>query len=88
MLDFLTAQGLDGASVLEIGGGVGSLELELLRRGATRATNLELVDSYDDDAAALADEAGSSFLPVEVAEDRAARRPAEASATFSTVTLS
>jgi len=58
MLDFLTTQGVDGASVLEIGGGVGSLQLELLRRGATRATNLELVDSYDADAAALADEAG------------------------------
>jgi 2-polyprenyl-3-methyl-5-hydroxy-6-metoxy-1,4-benzoquinol methylase len=58
MLDFLTAQGVDGASVLEIGGGVGALQLELLRRGAARATNLELVDSYDADASALAGEAG------------------------------
>jgi 2-polyprenyl-3-methyl-5-hydroxy-6-metoxy-1,4-benzoquinol methylase len=66
MLDFLTAQGLDGASVLEIGGGVGALQLELLRRGASRATNLELVDSYEDDAAALAAEAGVA--------DRMARR--------------
>ena len=51
-------QGVDGASVLEIGGGVGALQLELLQRGASRATNLELVDSYEDDAAALAAEAG------------------------------
>ena len=58
MLEFLTTQGVDGASVLEIGGGVGSLQLELLRRGATRATNLELVDSYDADARALAADAG------------------------------
>jgi len=58
MLEFLTEQGVDGASVLEIGGGVGALQLELLQRGASRATNLELVDSYDDDAAALAADAG------------------------------
>jgi len=58
ILAFLTAQGIDGATVLEIGGGVGVLQLELLRRGAARATNLEIVDSYEQDAAALADEAG------------------------------
>jgi magnesium-protoporphyrin O-methyltransferase len=58
MVAFLTEQGVEGATVLEIGGGVGDLHLELLRRGAARATNLELVDSYDADARALADEAG------------------------------
>jgi 2-polyprenyl-3-methyl-5-hydroxy-6-metoxy-1,4-benzoquinol methylase len=58
MVAFLTEQGIEGASVLEIGGGVGDLQLELLRRGAARATNLELVDAYDADAAALAVEAG------------------------------
>ena len=57
-VDFLTAEGVEGASVLEIGGGVGAIQLELLRRGASRATNLELVDSYDGDAHALAAEAG------------------------------
>ena len=50
MVAFLTDQGIEGASVLEIGGGVGDLHLELLRRGAARATNLELVDSYEADA--------------------------------------
>ena len=58
MVDFLTAQGVEGASVLEIGGGVGAIQLELLRRGAARSTNLEMVDSYEADAAALAREAG------------------------------
>jgi magnesium-protoporphyrin O-methyltransferase len=58
MVEFLTRQGIEGASVLEIGGGVGDLQLELLRRGAARATNLELVDAYDADARALAAEAG------------------------------
>jgi magnesium-protoporphyrin O-methyltransferase len=60
MVSYLTDQGVDGVSVLEIGGGVGDIQLELLRRGASRATNLELVDAYDSDAAALAAEAGMS----------------------------
>lgn len=58
MVAFLTEHGVNGSSVLEIGGGVGALHLELLRLGAARATNLELVDSYEADAAALAAEAG------------------------------
>jgi magnesium-protoporphyrin O-methyltransferase len=58
MVEFLSQHGVDGATVLEIGGGVGAIQLELLRRGAARATNLELADSYDADAAALAAEAG------------------------------
>jgi 16S rRNA G966 N2-methylase RsmD len=58
MVAFLAERGVEGATVLEIGGGVGDLQLELLRRGAVRATNLELVDSYDADAQSLAAEAG------------------------------
>jgi len=59
MVAFLVEQGgVQGASVLEVGGGVGALHLELLRHGAARATNLELVDSYEADAATLAEEAG------------------------------
>jgi magnesium-protoporphyrin O-methyltransferase len=52
--------GIEGATVLEIGGGIGDIQLELLRRGARHATNLELVDAYDGDARRLADEAGTS----------------------------
>src|SRR6478609_2069120 len=37
MIDFLSVHGVEGASVLEIGGGVGEIQLELLRRGAARA---------------------------------------------------
>lgn len=58
MVAFLEEQGIREASVLEIGGGVGAIQLELLRRGAARATNLELVDAYESDAAQLAAEAG------------------------------
>ena len=40
LVDFLSAHGLEGRTVLEIGGGVGEVHLELLRRGARVATNL------------------------------------------------
>jgi magnesium-protoporphyrin O-methyltransferase len=55
-----------GTSALEIGGGVGAIELELLQRGVERATNVELSHGYDDEASALAREAG--------VEDRIERR--------------
>ena len=44
--------------VLEIGGGVGALSLELIKAGATSAVNVELSRSYRDAARALALEAG------------------------------
>ncbi len=58
MVAFLERQGIEGATVLEIGGGVGEIHLELLRRGAGRAVNLELSPAYDAEAARLAGEAG------------------------------
>lgn len=60
IVDFVVSKGVAGASVLEIGGGVGEIQLELLRRGASRATNLELVDAYDHLARELASDAGFS----------------------------
>lgn len=42
-----------GASVLEVGGGIGALQLELLEGGAARATNVELSGGYEDAAAEL-----------------------------------
>jgi magnesium-protoporphyrin O-methyltransferase len=58
MVEFLADRGIEGASVLEIGGGVGDIQLELLARGAARTTNLELSDGYEAEAARLAREAG------------------------------
>jgi 2-polyprenyl-3-methyl-5-hydroxy-6-metoxy-1,4-benzoquinol methylase len=58
MVGFLQQQGIEGATVLEIGGGVGEIGLELLRRGAERAVNLELSPAYDAEAVRLAAEAG------------------------------
>lgn len=51
-------QGVQDASVLEIGGGAGEIQLELLERGASSATNLELSPGYETEAAALIAEAG------------------------------
>src|SRR4051794_9043550 len=57
MVGFLEGK-VDGATVLEIGGGVGEIQLELLKRGAARAVNLELSPAYDAEASALAREVG------------------------------
>lgn len=58
MVGFLASQGLDGATVLEIGGGVGGLHVELLRRGASTAVNVELSTAYEDEASNLLRESG------------------------------
>ena len=39
--------------MLEVGGGVGELHIELLKRGAERAVNLELSPAYDEEARLL-----------------------------------
>ena len=58
IVGFLHGRGLVGATVLEIGGGVGGIGLELLERGAGRTVNLELSPAYEQEAARLAAEAG------------------------------
>jgi magnesium-protoporphyrin O-methyltransferase len=73
MAEFVTSHGIIGATILEIGGGIGDIQLELLRRGARSATNLELVDAYDTDANNLVRAAGMS--------DRIARRRVDIAAT-------
>jgi magnesium-protoporphyrin O-methyltransferase len=59
LVDELTRRGVDGASVLEVGGGVGAVDLELLGLGAEQAVVIELSNGYDDEARALAEEAGA-----------------------------
>ena len=44
--------------MLEVGGGVGAIQLELLRAGAARAINVELSPAYEPEAAALLRERG------------------------------
>ena len=58
MVEFLEGLGLEGASVLEIGGGVGEIEIELLKAGAARAQNLELSPAYEQQARTLAAKEG------------------------------
>ena len=53
IVEFVTEHGVQGASVLEIGGGVGEIQLELLRRGASNVTNLEISPHYEEEAARL-----------------------------------
>jgi hypothetical protein len=58
MVGFLRALGIEGATVLEIGGGVGEIEIELLQAGAAHAQNLELSPAYEQQARTLAGQAG------------------------------
>ena len=55
---FLTERGIDGATGAEIGGGVGHVQVELLRRGAARVVNLEIATSYEAEAERLLEQAG------------------------------
>ena len=66
IVEFLESRGIEGATVLEIGGGVGEIQIELLKRGAARSMNLELSPAYDEEAKRLLREAEL--------EDRAERR--------------
>ena len=50
---FLEQRGIEDATVLEIGGGIGEIQIELLKRGAARAVNLELSPAYDSAARKL-----------------------------------
>lgn len=58
VVDFLSVHGIEDATVLEIGGGVGELHVELLRRGARAATNLEISTGYEEQAARLLEASG------------------------------
>jgi len=62
IVDFAASQGITGATVLEIGGGVGQLQVELLRRGASHVTNLEISQNYEAEAARLLEKAGMTNL--------------------------
>jgi magnesium-protoporphyrin O-methyltransferase len=81
MVEFLEQRGLVGSTVIEVGGGVGEIEIELLKRGAAHAVNLELSTAYDAEAVELLREAGVG-LRVErriqdIAADSAGIEPAD-----------
>ena len=53
LLNALTSDGVSERSLLEVGGGIGSLQIELLKAGASRAANIEIIDSYETTARTL-----------------------------------
>jgi Methyltransferase domain len=63
---FLRRRGIEGMTVLEIGGGVGAALIELLRAGASRAVNVELSAAYEPVAAELRREQGIDESAVEL----------------------
>ena len=81
MVTAASARGLSGARVLEIGGGIGALQAELLDAGAERGEVVEVVGSYEPYASELARERGleerTSFRVADVLEEPDAVEPAE-----------
>ena len=75
------ARGIEGATVLEIGGGIGQVVLELLRAGAAAGEVVELVPDYEPHVLELAREGGVadrvSFRTADLVADPAAGRPAD-----------
>ncbi|MDX1467806.1 MAG: class I SAM-dependent methyltransferase [Acidimicrobiia bacterium] len=60
LVEFLESEGIQGLELLEVGGGIGWFQIELLKRGVASAVNVELSSGYDEVAAALAAEEGVS----------------------------
>ena len=56
--EFLQRQGIQGRTLLEVGGGIGAIQIELLKAGITSAVNIELTPTYEEAARALLHEAG------------------------------
>ncbi len=56
--DIVKERGIEGGTLLEVGGGIGAIEIELLKAGVGRAVNVELTPTYEAAAGALLQEAG------------------------------
>ena len=79
--DWAAEQGLDGATVMEVGGGIGQIQAELVRRGAARGTVVEVVADYEDAARELATATGiadrTAFVLADLVETPDAVGPAD-----------
>jgi hypothetical protein len=58
IVELLKGQGVEGKTLLEIGGGIGAIQIELLKAGMTRAVSVELTPTYEESAAELLRESG------------------------------
>jgi magnesium-protoporphyrin O-methyltransferase len=81
LLDLVAARGVAGGSVLDIGGGIGMLQAELVEAGAARGEVLELVESYEPYARELAREKGleerTAYRVGDLIADREVAEPAD-----------
>ena len=81
MVSMASTQPLTGTRVLEIGGGIGTIQAELLAGGARRGEVVELVSAYEPYARALAREKGiedrSTFRIADVLDQSDAVAPAD-----------
>jgi precorrin-6B methylase 2 len=66
IVELLRERGVEGLTLLEVGGGIGAIQIELLKAGLARAVSVELTPTYEESAAELLREAGF--------EDRVERR--------------
>jgi magnesium-protoporphyrin O-methyltransferase len=58
IFDLVKKRGVEGKTLLEVGGGVGAIEIELLKVGMANAVNVELTPTYEVAAGELLGEAG------------------------------
>ncbi len=58
MVDYMVSRGVAGQSILEVGGGIGSVQVELLKAGAENAINVELSGGYENVAVDLLEREG------------------------------
>lgn len=81
MVAGLIASGVEGATVLEIGGGIGAIQSDLLLAGATTGEVVELVAAYEPYARQLVEENGleerSSFHVTDILERPESVHPAD-----------
>jgi magnesium-protoporphyrin O-methyltransferase len=58
IVQLLKDRGVEGLTLLEVGGGIGAIQIELLKAGLSRAVSVELTPTYEESAAELLREAG------------------------------
>jgi magnesium-protoporphyrin O-methyltransferase len=58
LIDAIVAEGVQGATLLDIGGGIGAIQLALLEAGAASAASVDATDSYVATARAEAERRG------------------------------
>jgi magnesium-protoporphyrin O-methyltransferase len=79
--DWASEGGLAGATVVEVGGGIGQIQTELVRRGAAHGTVVEVVADYERAARELAAATGiedrTAFVLADLVETPAAVEPAD-----------